>query len=79
MCGAHIGARKKAWKIKSKLIELDSDTEEDQKQEIIDREAEAMQLFFLANHNRLDNLPCHDESAESAPEGPAVKAARCRK
>ena len=69
MCGAHIGTRKRAWRIKSKLIEFESDTEEDHKQEIVDREAEEMQQFFLAYHNRGDNLPCHEESAESALEG----------
>ena len=72
-------SKKKAWKIKSKHIEFDSDMENDQKQQIVADEAEAMQQFFLANHNRENNLPCHDESAESAPEGPEGKAARCRK
>ena len=76
MFGAHIGSRKKAWKIKSKLIEFDSDMEDDQKQEIVDREAEAMQQLFDAHHNRGDDMPCPEESAESAIEGPQGKAAR---
>ena len=71
-----LGVEKKAWKIKSKLIEFDSDMEDDQKQDIVDREAEAMQQFFDAHHNRGGDLPCPDESAESAPEGPQVKRAR---
>ena len=88
MCGAHIGTRKRAWRIKSKLIEFESDTEEDHKQEIVDREAEEMQQFFLTYHNLGDNLPCHaesagsaldgQESADSAPGGPHVKAARSK-
>ena len=71
-----MGVEKRAWKIKSKLIEFDSDMEDDQTQEIVDREAEAMQQFFEANHNRGDGMPCLDESAESALEGPQVTAAR---
>ena len=79
-------SKKKAWRIKSKLIEFESDTEDDHKQEIVDREAEEMQQFFLAYHNRGDNLPCDAESAgsalggqdsaDSAPGEPHVKAAR---
>ena len=49
------------------MIEFESDAEEDHKQEIVDREAEAMQQFFDAHHNRGDDMPC---SAESAIEGP---------
>ena len=51
--------RKMAWTLKSRLIEFESD-----------REAEAMQHLFDAAHNRGDDMPCPDESAESAIEGP---------
>lgn len=72
-------SKKKAWKIKSKLIEFDSETDEEQQQEIIDREAEALQEFFVAHHNCLDNLPAPDESAESASEEPQAKVAKGRR
>ena len=49
------------------MIDFDPDMENDQKQQIVDREAEAMQQFFDAAHNRGDDMPC---SAESAIEGP---------
>ena len=71
-----LGLEKKAWKIKSKLIEFESDMENDQKQEIVDREAEAMQQFFDAAHNLRGDMPCPDESAESANEEPPEKKAR---
>ena len=70
-------SKKNAWKIKSKLIDFDPTIEADAMQEIVDREAGLMQDFFLAHHNRLDNMPCNEESAESASEEPRAKAARC--
>ena len=80
-----LGLEKRAWRIKSKFVEFESDcTEDADTQEIVDREAEEMQQFFLAYHNRGDNLPCHEsagsaldgqESADSAPDGPHAKAA----
>ena len=61
---------------KSQSIEFDSDCEESQKQEIVNREAEAMQQFFVANHDRAGKLSCRDRSAESAIDEPSRKAAK---
>ena len=58
------------------MIESDSDMEDDQKQLLGDREALAMQQFFDATHNLGDDMPCPDDSAESAIEGPPEKVAR---
>ena len=63
------------WSSSNEALKAESKLDEDQQQEIVDREADAMQQFFLANHSRLDNL-ADDDSAESAPEGPHVDAAR---
>jgi hypothetical protein len=67
---------KQQLKIKSKLIDFDPDMENDQKQQIVADEAEAMQQFFDAAHNLRGDMPCPDESAESAIEGPQEKVAR---
>ena len=40
--------------------------ENDQLQEIVHREAEAMQAYYDAHHNLLDNLPKPNESEEQA-------------
>mgnify|MGYP003300475072 CR=1 FL=1 len=69
-------SRKKQWKIKSQALEFDPDMDDDQKQEIANREAEALQRFYNDNHNSLGNLPSCDESADSAPVGPEVKRGR---
>ena len=50
--------------------------ENDEKQEIVDREADAMKRFFDRAHNLGDDMPCPDESAESAMDGPCAKVAR---
>ena len=70
-------SQKKSWKIKSKLIEFDPHSDTDAMQELVDREAEAMQRFFLDHHNRLGDMPCNDESAESSSEEPPAKKVRC--
>ena len=70
---------KMAWKIKSKHIEFDSDMEEHEMQEVVDREAEAMQEFYEEHHNLLGNMPRHDDSAASAPEELEVTVKRCRR
>ena len=49
---------------------------DDQKQEVITDEADGMQQFYYAHHNRGDNLPCPEETAESALEEPNRKAAK---
>ena len=60
------------WSSSNEALKAESKLDEDQQQEIVDREADAISL---ANHSRLDNL-ADDDSAESAPEGPHVDAAR---
>ena len=70
-------SKKRGWRTKSELIEFEPDMAEAQMQSIVDREAAAMQEFFLTRHNRANNMPHEDDSAESAHEGPERKAARC--
>ena len=70
-------SKKQTWTIKSKLIEFDANESDEQRQELVDKEANALQAFFVAHHNQLGDLPQDDESAESAPEEPPAKAARC--
>ena len=69
-------SKKQTWRIKSKFVEFDSDMDVDQKEELVHREAEALQRFFLANHNLDNNLPGGDGSAESVIEEPMRKAPR---
>ena len=69
-------SKKKQWTIKSKLLEFDSDMDDDQKQLQVDREALVMQQFFDDSHNLGNDMPCPDDSAESAIEEPPEKKAR---
>ena len=70
-------SKKQTWTIKSKLIEFDANESDEQRQELVDKEANALQAFFVAHHNQLDDLQQDDESAESAHGEPPAKAARC--
>ena len=63
--------RQKRWRIKSRPIEFDQHLNESEKQEVVTREAEEMQRFFLEHHSDPGN-----ESAGSASREPSRKAAR---
>jgi hypothetical protein len=51
-------SRVKKWKTRSRLIDFDSDMDDDKKQELVDIGAIALQRHFNANHNRAGNLEC---------------------
>ena len=65
-------SKKKAFRIKSKHIEFDPDMEDAEIQEIVNREAEAMQSFYNQHHNQLRNMQVEEE----ADEAPQVKRPR---
>ena len=70
-------SKKKKWKTTSRPIDFDSDMDDDQKQDVVNREAMALQDYFDANHDRAGELQdCLTGSAESACDEPRVKKTR---
>ena len=49
-------SRVKKWRTRSRLIDFDSDMDDDKKQELVDIGAIALQRIFNANHNRAGDL-----------------------
>ena len=67
-------SKKKKWKTTSRPIDFDSDMDDDQKQDVVNREAMALQQYFDANHDRAGDLQdCLTGSAESACDEPRIK------
>ena len=64
--------KSQGWKTKSQVIEFDDSLDENQKQEVVSRAAELMQLFFNNNHS----TPPGNGSAGSAHGEPSRKKAR---
>ena len=71
----YFDSKKKAWRTKSKLMEFDTDMDDEEMQEVTNNVAEAMQDFFDKHHDLQDNRQGNDDSAESAHDerdgGPA--------
>ena len=70
-------SKRHKMRTKSKLVEFDSDMDNEQKQQVVTSAAAELQEFHEARHNLEDNMP--DDSAESAhDELPKRKASRKR-